>query len=61
MASSSESPPTDHVPTDPPPSEPQKDDLKKSWQKEVLGTGTLPNSSDVRFKAHPFGDMEKKR
>ena len=32
-----------------------------AWENEVLNAGKLPGSSNVRFKSHAFGDLDKRR
>ena len=43
---------------------PNPEDINKateSWKNDVLSAGNLPGTSNVRHKAHAFGDLSKRR
>ena len=43
---------------------PTPEDIKgatDSWKDDILSAGNLPGTSNVRHKAHAFGDLSKRR
>ena len=43
---------------------PTPEDIKgatESWKDDILSAGNLPGTSNVRHKAHAFGDLSKRR